>query len=411
MSFQNYESCFIHCKTLIKEHRYEEAMTCSHELLKLYEETRPDTPLVNVFDEVEAFFLNVPNGILHFTYLNKLAKLYEEQGLYNQQLEVMYNIAQDYIDATEYTLAKALLHRGILQSKSMNFCHRECDFLNGLGRISNEHNEYEKGLQYYKSAYQKALDCNYEKGRRFAHNIGYTLGRLKRYDEAVGYFNETIKYMCSHSNPSYCANTYNEFGYVLIQLKRFDEAEEILEKAYKLCIESGSYFFLAENYLFQSKLYEIKGNTKKAFEFYKVYHEQHEKISKANNKQQLKNYAYEQVLEKKTLETEVIRLKNIELDHYAKELDLLNKSLEASLSEIDALENEASINKIHLSDQELKWDKVLALKELLLNCYDHFIQLKANFHNKNEAHFINAYNTANENFKTILAEIKKIEGL
>lgn len=412
MKFDHYQACFVHCKNLIKNHEYEEAMTCSHQLLDLYEDSQDDIKLENVFSGVEAFFLNVPNGILHLTYLNRLAKLYEDQNMYDQQLSVLYDMAQDYIDATEYTLAKSILNRGILQSRTMNLPHRECDFLNGLGRISNVNGHYEKGLQYYKSAYQKALDSHYTRGRRFAHNIGYTLGRLKKYEEAVGYFNETIHHMCSESNPSYCANTYNELGYIYIQLKEFEKGQKTLEKAYQLCIESGSYFFLAENYLFQSQLYEMHGNIKKALEYYKVYHEQHQKISKKQNKQQLKNYAYEKTLEKRLSENEAIRLKNIELDNYAKALDAANKSLEASLNEISALEDQAHLNQANFDMQANKMNHIFELKNQFLKCYDLFLDLNEIFdsselvHIKKRDHIMSQLNTS---FDRMLEKIKSIE--
>ena len=298
MSNKSYEACFIHCKNLIKNHHYEEAMTCSHELLDLYEKEKCQVPLENVFEGVESFFLNVPNGILHLTYLNRLSRLYEDKKMYNKQLKTMYDIAYDYIDATEFTLARSILNRGLQMARSHGYSDREADFLNGLGRIFNEKNDLNKGLYYYKKAYQLSIEVGYDHGKRITHNIAYTLGRLKRYDEALHYFNLTIKFMCQENNPSYCANTYNEIGYIYIKLKDYAQAKDALSKAYDLSIEAGSFYFLSENYEFFSLLYESMGNYSKALEYYKAFHVQHEKISKDKNKQILKNYAYEKSLEK-----------------------------------------------------------------------------------------------------------------
>lgn len=386
MQEMSYSECFKHCKNLIKNHQYEEAMTLSHKLLDLYEKNQPEVPLKDVFEGIEGFFLNVPNGILHFTYLNRLAKLYEKQGLFNDQLKTMYDIAYDYIDAMEFTLAKSILNRGLKKARQYGYSDRESDFLNGLGRIYNEKKDYVKGLGYYKVAYHKALEVGYEKGKRIAHNIGYTLGRLKRYDEALYYFNVTIKYMCEDDNPSYCANTYNEIGYIYIKLKKYKQAEDALKKAYELSMKSGSYFFLSENYEFFAMLYEAIGHYSKALEYYKVFHEQHEKISKEKNKQVLKNYAYQKTLEKKDQEKESIRLKNIELDHYAKELDLTNKALEDSIKALSALEVEATKNKLaldahHIEIEKLKEskDKFSHLEKDIKSLFEMFDVLKAEY--------------------------------
>lgn len=313
---------------------YNSAMIIAHQILDNYEKKIDGYQLTNVFSSIERFYLNIPNSMMYITYMSRLKNLYKKEQRYNELVDIMYLLVNEYVSVNETDLAYITCTEAMEIAKSNKYHIGECNLLNGFGNINNVLGDVNNALEYYENAFFLSQSIHYEDGKRFAHNLGYIYKKLGNIEESIRYLEIAYEYNATLSKKGIFANTCNEYGDALVSIENYELAEVILTKAYKLCKETNSNYFLKENYLFRSRLYELTNNPTEALECYKSFHEFDSNISKMEKGLKLKQFNYQTKVKSTIAENELIRSKNEELEAYSNELASKNKELHALLKEV-----------------------------------------------------------------------------
>jgi len=100
------------------------------------------------------------------------------------------------------------------------------------------------------------------------NSIGSCFQDLKKYKEAMFYFNQSAKIKESIGDKKGLTNTYHNMGFVYADLHQNDSAQYILEKSLKLNQEIDNKEGLANDKISLGLIYSEKGNDKKAIEYY-----------------------------------------------------------------------------------------------------------------------------------------------
>ncbi len=338
---ETFDECRQRCFTLLKDWDFEKAMVCANDMLDIYENNNYTYYIDNIFKGHDRIYLHVSKSLLYMTYLNRLMDIYISQERLFERVDIGYRIADIYLKGKEHEKAEMMLSRLFKLAQKSNYYKGQADLLNGLGNVQNQRKNYGKALEFYMRAYKLSIKHRYKKGTRFAHNIGYIHKTIKEYDKAIMYFNIALEYMLQIGEYDFCANTYNELGDTYIRNGNYELANDYLEKGLGLSKKTKSLHFVEENYLFQSKLFENQHEYKKSLDSYKKYHDIEKTISKSDHQLEINQFQYEMYLKNKQDENELMRIKNLELDSFSKELNRTNNALKEALKEAKLMHEKA----------------------------------------------------------------------
>jgi len=337
---ENFEQCKTRCEDYLNNGLYDEAVICGHELLDLYESENLSHALEYLFEGHERIFYNFQKPIFYMTYMNRLIDIYEKQGDISRLIRAMYVIGDAYIKGNDLGRAEEVFKKVMKLAKNNKFYHSQADALNGLGNIQDHMGNHEKALPYYEEAFELSKTVGYEWGKRFAHNIGYTYKLLGDFDKAVEFLKISRDYVKSIEAYDYCANSTNELGDAYRRKGDYVFAEKYLKEGLELCELTKHNQFKKENYLFQTELYIAMEEYKKALSTYKKYNELESVINSGKYQRALEELEHKIALKNKEDENQTIRMQNIELDAYSKELDRSNKALKKALEETRRMHRE-----------------------------------------------------------------------
>jgi tetratricopeptide (TPR) repeat protein len=236
--------------------------------------------------------------------------------------------------------------------------------LNNIGIVYHNIGQYDKAIEYYTMAYekQKAISPDDESLVRFLVNIGfsefkrgnisramkyhtdalalaekihyngvmaYTLfnlgimnAALQDFEKALDYLHRSLKIYEGRGEKYGTTEVLNALGSTYYKMGKYDLAIQYLRRAVVLADQVNAPSFLKSSYETLYSVYEAKGETAKAFRYYKLYSAE-------------KDSLYNSAESKKIAELSI----RMEIDTKEREIDLLKK--EKTISEL-TLEKERS---------------------------------------------------------------------
>ncbi len=298
-------------------------------------------------------------------YYNQSLEIYIESGDKRGEANAYTNIGNnyyalgDYANALDYQFKAMKTHEAIGDEQGLSVAY------SGIGLIYERLGEYQKAIEYYQRCikyeehsgnrwsyaltlnnlgnvyasigdYQNALQAyqeslNIKRQILDRQGIAHTLNNMAelyikqcRYDEALAALNESLELIEStgdKSSHALCLVT-NAKLFAEKQFDQFDlnKALECLNQAVEIALEIKAKGIIVEAYQMLSHLYEQKGDTANALNYYKRFHaiEQEIKNEESERRIQSLSIAYEAEQAKKEaelrrLENEKYRLENVEL--------------------------------------------------------------------------------------------------
>ncbi|MBN2380894.1 tetratricopeptide repeat protein [candidate division WOR-3 bacterium] len=245
----------------------------------------------------------------------------------------------------------------------------------GVG-YSNAGNAYmslgdlDKALDYH----HKALEICYETGDKHAEafstmNIGSIYKEKGDLDKALKYQLKSMKIFKDRGEQNSLIWAYSATGQVLIRQKKYTEASEYLHKGLKLAREIGAKQGEADCLKYLTELNEAQEDYEKALKTYKQYQELNEKIFNEESTDKINQLKLEFETEQKAKETEIFRLKNVELEAMVAERTIKLRA-EVAERQRTEMELEEKLNLIlkqreaimELSTPVIKiWDGILVI--------------------------------------------------
>ena len=241
------------------------------------------------FDEAVQYFL-------------ESAGQYEQEGKKLEQALVCFEVglvqhkARNFYEAREYYRKTLEIGEGIIDARTLIGCY------NGLGLIFREENKYIEAVNEFKKALQIAHQhddiawVGILKG-----NIGGIFRMQQQYDSSLYYYFQNLKYIRNTPEVENIVETYAQLGRVYVYKHDYRKGKIYLDSSLLVLKNSRRLltdFFNPMDMIYQSYsiLYAETGDYKKAFDYYKKFHEvedQKEKGLKGRSLVQLQSaYAF-----------------------------------------------------------------------------------------------------------------------
>jgi len=263
-------------------------------------------------------------------YCLKAMKIYEESGNKKGISSILNNIGMicngmgDERKALEYYLESIKIKEELDQTTGL------ANSLNNAAIIYRSLEEYEKALEYY----QRALEIHRKQGTEWgiSHvliNIGTVYRYLKDYEKSLEYFFRSLEIEEETGDKQGKIDTLFNIARIFSVIDRHSEALEYAHKGLDCSNATGSPD-IRKNCEVMSEILERKGDFREALEYYKKYKALHDKIFTEESRNRYNELQVSYETEKKEKESEIYRLRNIELVK-------ANEKLIEALSEVNTL--------------------------------------------------------------------------
>jgi diguanylate cyclase (GGDEF)-like protein len=210
--------------------------------------------------------------------------------------------------------------------------------LNELGDAYQRIGDRRRALDYY----QKALDIRTRIGDKRGQgvtlaNIGSVHQQQNEMDEAEKFYLQSLNILREVGHKYAETSTLTRLGKLLIEKNECERALQYLLPALALAeeIKSKEWTYKAHEALAQA--YERLGNLKKALSHFKAFHALKEEVMTRETAQKLRTMSIQHDTEKAQRESEIYRLKNVELVKANEELQRLMESLREANTQKTAL--------------------------------------------------------------------------
>ena len=233
----------------------------------LAKKTQDSIRLAGSFWDLGVFFdQNEVKDSAYFN-LSNAKKIYEALGNNRNAGKLEYDMAKIQADVKNYTSAEVGTVRAIELLKPLedNLMLYRC--YNLLGIVAKDLEEYDRSLEYYKTAEVYLKDS----GRRdlftteLANNIGTNYHEKGEFEKAVTYYKGVLDQdSLLTKNPRSYARTLNNLAQSQYRLNSEVDVEEILLRSLKIRDSVGDMAGLAGGYFILAEFYEDKKDTLKA---------------------------------------------------------------------------------------------------------------------------------------------------
>lgn len=240
---------------------------------------------------------------LRFLARYKRAMILQQLGMYDQCLEILYDLLPK-LQAWKLTYKKGeLLYNIALTYFSLHDYKNYFDYSQQAKNAFIAHKRYsdtfavnteiglalvglgktDEGLKILQASRKSLRDSGDEESYAIAtDNLSNALMELERYEEALLYQKELSTLTWVHSSLETIAGVNQHLAEILIQLKRYSEAQDYLTQAIQAASKMGSADWLFDCYKNQSTIHEAQGNYKEAL----VYHQLFQKLKDSVYQQQ-----------------------------------------------------------------------------------------------------------------------------
>ncbi len=288
---------------------------------------------------------------------------------------------------------------------------------NNIGMIYWIEENYQEAVELYNKGYKLVKDPNSHDAANVLNNIGICYIKLKDFNKALHNLHQALAIFERENDLKLMANSYLNIANIYHETSNLVKALKYMEKALKIKREIGDRWgichclsSLAQLYLNVGRLedsrkaieesialsidlgakdlsrgcykvavlyYKTTGDYKKAFENYQQYIELEEEIKQAETQKQIAELQKNFELMEKEKETEIFKLRNIELKNKNELISRQKKKLDAALKEVKELnknlqkELDRQLEQLRQKDQMLSMQSKQASMGEMLSCIAH----------------------------------------
>ncbi len=224
--------------------------------------------------------------------------------------------------------------------------------------IQNNNLALEKAYEAV-SLYQALDDIDGKKAAMIT--IGRLYSILGHHEKALENFKKSLLLAQSQNHHQSQARAHLNIGKIFFQQSKLDEALEHVKIAQQFCTEIMDKEILYKSHLLLSELYEKKNDPQSALQHYKLYHLLNQQLLAAKSEEKTKELMSEFEIEKANRETEIYRLKNVELAQAYEYLKYLNESLN------QANEFKSELLSIAAHDMKNPLQAIMSYSEMIID--------------------------------------------
>ncbi len=314
------------CYELISN--YPEAMKFLSQAIKLSTMLGDKKKMADGLNTVGIINDNIGNHANALKTYFKALKIYEELNEPASKAIVLSNIGLVYTNIHDYVNAlKFYSEANSLAEKLEDTESRLITYIN-MGLTYRLLNEYENS----RTNLIKALTLSRDVNDRLRESLSLVeLGdvevSLGNTEEAKKYYEGGLKIKYEVDDKKGIASVHSVIGLMQFKEGQLSEAKENIKIGLKISEEIGTKqaVYIMHNLL--SQIYEKENNTELAFKHYKISHEKQIEYLSEESDLKAKNLSIQNEVERALKETEIQRLRNVELAKALEEVNILNRNL------------------------------------------------------------------------------------
>jgi serine phosphatase RsbU (regulator of sigma subunit) len=286
-------------------------------------------------------------------------------GKVNQEKEgfgwAQFQLGVFHFDLKDYDVSLQHFLSSEKMAEELNLNYQLARTRSGIGSVHIATGNPEEGLKYNMLALEGYRSCGHQTAiSRALNDLGVIHFRIGKTEEAENYLREALAIRENLSYAPGIITTRMELAKVLIGREDNSEAEHLLLSALELSKETGSKQKTAQSHLLLSELYKLKEKPWKALEHLEEHFKVKSEVAGEESINRINSLQQKFATEKSEAETEIHRLKNVELKKAYSEIEEKNKSI------LDSIHYAKRIQGALLASDEL----------LNKNIPDHFVLYK-----------------------------------
>ena len=255
-------------------------------------------------------------------------RLFREIGSVNGEAEALPNVGTVYYELGHYIEALEYFSRGLTACDEIE-PYKQAFGLNNIGRTYIKLRNYEQALDYNLRSLElmKAIDDRLGISNALA-DIGLTYIELEQFREAEAYLKQSLTIKQEVGDPKGQAETQVFLARLWLQEERCDEAILILHEALANAQQVGSQADIYKTHEVLFEAYNRKEAFREAFEHSQHYIKTKDAVFNEGSDLKLHGLRIQFEIEQAEKETEIYRLRNVELAQANEGLRVLTESLQ-----------------------------------------------------------------------------------
>lgn len=242
-------------------------------------------------------------------------------GLYHN-LAIIYKEYDDENLCIKYINEALSLYEKINSLKGIALCY------NSLAGYYMQKKDNDKALEYNLKSLKLKQDFGDKNSIAISmNNIGVLYSDKGDKDSAMNYFNRSLELQKEIGNKHSIAMSHMFLGETCKRFNLYSQGVEHLLQSIDLMKQMGTNLDLENAYKTLAELYEYMGDFKNAYEVHKEYALTREEVLNVEKAKAIIDTKAKFEVEKKDKENEIYRLKNIEIEEYAHQLEISNNEL------------------------------------------------------------------------------------
>ncbi len=251
-----------------------------------------------------------------------------------------YLLGGYFIDLKDYEQAKTYYERAYTVFKEMEEVNGQGRAINGIANVFYLKKKYDLALE---NAY-KALELhkntkNDASISRDYNDLGKIYTAKKDYQNAFAYYGKALDIRLTNNIYSAAVTTLSEIGNLHLELNQTKEAIDFLQKAIQQAEKLDAKAKLFKIHLLVSEAYKKNKDYQKAFYHLEQYNQIKELALGNENSTRVKNLEIQFEAEKSKQESEIYRLRNVELRRAYQLIEEKNKDITASINYAQRIQN------------------------------------------------------------------------
>ncbi|MCK5116833.1 MAG: tetratricopeptide repeat protein [Candidatus Aegiribacteria sp.] len=287
-------------------------------------------------------------ALKHF---HRALSIYEEIDSKQGIAEVLGNIGLVYHSSGEQEDALEYLERSRVLFKEFGDRKQLANNLNSTGLVLLSLDRNEEALKILEESLAMAVEENDSRTIRSAtNNIGILHFKNDNLEEAIVFFKKAAELSEKQGELRSLAGNYINIGTSYLQIGNYDEAREYLNRGLETAERSEALDFMLQGCHSLCELYEKEKDFEKALEYHRRMGEFEKKLYSLEKSKIIAEIDAKYQTEKAERETEIHRLKNIELVEKTKHIKAQSESLQRANVKISVHKEELILKNIELEN-------------------------------------------------------------
>ncbi len=300
---------------------YNEASNYFHESLNIIEESGDKVRMSAFYNNIGNSYMDQEEYDIAIGYYQKSLNIAEELGLKSQLKGLYMNIGIIKLHQGAYNKAIEYYQKSLKVAQELGDKIGIASCYLNVGNVFSNKKDYDKSLEYHQKSLKIAQETGDKKGIANCYlNLGNVYSDKKDYNKSLEYYQKSLNIAEELKDEKGIIIIYNDIAALNYVFKKFNKAINYAHNGLEIAKEIGDVPIENNIYNFLSYACDSLGNTKKAFEYFKLYAETKDRLFKIEKDKEI--IKIKSMYKVENLDHKIIKLKN--------EKALNNKKIELS---------------------------------------------------------------------------------